>query len=135
MRREFTRTEENAIMINVLDAFFKHDGKIKGDREEAFRRFYESMGELPGVNDDSCFYHFISTVPTLEVQYVYVCFKGKIQYKALLVQFLKNQPVMLPTYQHPMPRNWCITTGPVVKAPFELTQKGFRGFRYCKELF
>jgi hypothetical protein len=123
-----------AIMINVPDAFFKHDGKIKGDREEHFRRFYECMGtgELP---EDSCFYHFISTVPVHEVTTVFVCFKGHIQYKAIVVQFLKKQPVMLKDYQHPEPRNWCVTTGPVVKAPEGMLQKGFRGFRYCKMLF
>lgn len=124
------------IMINVPEAFFKHDGQIKGNREAAFRRFYESMGK-PGDFENSCFYHFISSVPTIQVGHVYVCFKGFVQYKAIVVQFLKNQPVHLQeeNYHHPESRDWCITTGPVIKAPEGLVQKGFQGFRYCKELF
>lgn len=122
-----------AIMINVPEAFFKHNGKIKGDREEAFRRFYENMGHAAFEHD--CFYHFISSIPKHEVQFVYVCFRGYVQYKALLVQFLKNQPVNLPGYSHPA-RDWCVTTGPVVKAPKgEFPQKGFQGFRYSEQLF
>lgn len=122
------------IMINVPEAFFKHKGKMEGDREEGFRRFYESMGR-PGDFEDDCFYHFISSVPTFtDFTEVYVCFRGFIQYKAILVKFLKNQPVELPGYSHPAPRDWCITTGPVVKAPAgEFPQKGFQGFRYVKE--
>jgi hypothetical protein len=123
-----------AIMINVPEAFFKHKGKIVGDREKHFRAFYEAMGtsKLP---EESCFYHFISTVPTHQVNIVFVCFRGFVQYKAIIVEFLKNKPVMLADYQHPKPRNWAVTTGPVVKAPEGMVQKGFRGFRYCKKLF
>ena len=124
----------DSIMINVPEAFFQHQGKIVGDREAAFRRFYELMGtsEMP---EDSAFYHFISSIPTLEILHVFVCFKGFVQYKAILVEFLRNEPVMLADYQHPEPRNWCVTTGPVIKAPEGIVQKGFRGFRYCKDLF
>ena len=85
--------------------------------------------------EDTCFYHFISTIPVHEVTTVYVCFKGRVQYKAIVVQFLRMQSVMLDDYQHPEPRNWVVTTGPVVKAPEGMMQKGFRGFRYCGELF
>ena len=120
----------DAIMINVPEAFFKHQGKIVGDREEAFRRLYETMGQRGG---DDCFYHFISSVPTVEdIMHVYVCFKGFIQYKAILVKFMKAEAVDLPSYQHPA-RDWCVTTGPVVKPKEPVPQKGFRGFRYCRE--
>lgn len=124
-----------AILINVPDAFFNHKGKIEGDREIAFRKFYEQMGKSD--NSEDCFYHFISSIPTVEqIQYVYVCFKGYVQYRAILVQFLRNQPVMLPGYQHPEPRNWCVTTGPVIKAlENNFPMKGFRGFKYTKQLF
>lgn len=131
----------DSIMINVPENFFVHNyslacpidkKKWMDRREQAFRHHYEAMG-VGEINEDSCFYHFISSVPVLdELLYVYVCFRGFIQYRAILVQFLKNQPVMLPTYQHPEPRDWCITTGPVVKAPAgEFPQAGFRGFKYC----
>lgn len=50
------------IMINVPDAFFKHDGKMMGDREKGFRLFYEQMGRDEGHHDNDCFYHFISRI-------------------------------------------------------------------------
>ncbi len=31
--------------------------------------------------------------------------------------------------------NWVILCGPLVKAPSEIKQRGFQGFRYCTELF
>jgi hypothetical protein len=122
-----------AIMINVPEAFFAHDGKIKGDREQHFRAYYELMGSQ--LCQGTTFYHFISTIPKHEVTTVFVCFKGRVQYRAVLVEFLRNKPVMLVDYKHPEPRNWCVTTGPVVKAPEIIEQKGFRGFRYCKMIF
>jgi hypothetical protein len=124
-----------AIMINVPEGFFKHDGKIEGDREEYFRRYYESMGTPQ--NEAGCFYHFISTIPThhKNITTIFICFKGKVQYKAIIVEFLKNKPVMLEDYEHPEPRNWVVTTGPVVKPTKDIPQKGFRGFRYCPMFF
>jgi hypothetical protein len=137
-------------MINVPEAFFKHDfeeanlhkneankWKIKDwmeAREDMFRRFYETMGSRA---EDDCFYHFISSVPThsKDITHVFVCFRGFVQYKAIVVEFLKDKAVMLPSYEHPTPRDWVITTGPVVKAPAGMVQKGFRGFRYCDMLF
>ena len=142
-----------AIMIHVPENFFGHGHNAKmiipyetwaNEREKAFRRFYESMGAKSGHDDYSCFYHFISSCPGPEVekniQYIYICFRGQVQYKALLVNFMRNAIVDLPTYQHLTPRNWCVTTGPVVKPaePILLKDvwKGARqGFRYTKELF
>lgn len=119
-----------AILTNVPKAYF-HDGGAPVMKEAAFRRFYESMG----YDNESCFYHFISGVPVHPVQHVYICFGGFVQYKAIVVEFLKNQPISLPNFDHPFPRNWMITTGPVVKAPPGMVQRGFRGFRYTKHLF
>lgn len=123
------------IMINVPIAFFCEESERRSaEKMQSFQRYYEMMGK--GIFENDCFYHFISRVPTLDtITHVYVCFDGFVQYKAILVQFLKNQPVMLHDYRHPEPRDWCITTGPIVKPPFEIKQQGFQGFRYCKELF
>ncbi len=146
------REVPDAIMINIPLGFFTHGydaatEKLKNEanrttelqhratRETMFRRFYEQMGNYTSHSENDCFYHFIGTVPVHPVTTVFVCFNGFVQYKAIIVEFLRNQPVMLPTYQHPEPRNWMITTGPVVKAPHDIPQKGFRGFRYTKMLF
>lgn len=115
----------DAIMINVPEGFFR-DTQY---REESFRRYYESMGK-PG-NEDGCFYHWISTIPVQDVTTVYVCFRGKVQYKAFLVEKIKNGRPR-PEWEQ---RNWIVTTGPVEKPPVDIPQRGFRGFRYTKNLF
>lgn len=133
-----------AIMIHVPEAFFDHKneegfGSSDIEREELFRRFYETMEER-----DSCFYHFISTCPSHDIAehitHIYVCFKGKVQYKAILVKFMRNEPVYDGDYHHPEPRNWCVTTGPVIKPAEDIllkdVWKGARqGFRYTKDIF
>lgn len=149
-----------AIMLHVPENFFGHGYDEAGfanagydeaykvsyetysnQREQVFRRFYESMGN---GGDEDCFYHFISTCPAKEladgIMHVYVCFRGKVQYKAILVKFMVNEIVDLPTYKHLTPRNWCITTGPVEKPPEDIllkdVWKGARqGFRYTKNIF
>lgn len=116
-----------AIMINVPESFFLQRGE---GTEEIFRRYYESMGQ-PG-NEGGCFYHWISTCPKHDVTTVYVCFRGKVQYKAILVDRLKNKSPFEGWEQ----RDYVVTTGPVVKPPEEIIQRGFRGFRYLyKHLF
>lgn len=112
-----------AIMINIPEAFFKdHD-------EMSFRRFYQAMGREPFEN--AHFNHFISCIPKMEVQHAYVCFKGKVQYKAIVVQYIKDGiPQGLPYAER---RDWLVLTGPVVKAPENIEQRGFRGFQYVYE--
>ena len=128
-----------SIMINVPYDYFCPDyftryniEKVRRDKELAFRRFYETMH----TREDACFYHLISVVPAVDtITTVYVCFKGFVQYKAILVKFLKKEVFNLPGFHNECPRNWCVTTGPVVKAPEPIEQRGFRGFRYTQELF
>jgi len=115
-----------AIMINVPEVFIKEKG------ERVFRRVYERMG-MPGFEEE-CFYHFISNVPVHKVCSAFVCFLGCIQYKVIVVDYLRNQPINLPGYQHPA-RDWLVVTGPVIAAPAGMMQKGFRGFRYTQNLF
>jgi hypothetical protein len=123
MKKELTEKPE-AIMINIPEAFFKEKS------EDAFRRYYEGMGH-PGGLQDATFYHWISTVPKHNVTHVYVCFKGRVQYKAILVEKIKNESPFDGWEQ----RDYVVTTGPVIKAPVEMVQRGFRGFRYTKHLF
>lgn len=128
------RERPEAIMINVPESFFSD--KSRGPAvEHHFRMYYESMEG--GLETALCFYHFISCVPVhaKNILHVYVCFRGFVRYRAIVVEFLKNQPVHVGTYHHDEPRDWVVTTGPVVKAPQGMVQKGFRGFRYCDKLF
>ncbi len=118
-----------AIMIHMPEDYFRESGYPEL-KTALFRRFYEAMGTAEG-EDDRCFYHFIGHIPRHEVSRVYVCFHGFVQYKAIIVQFLRDS--IGPGSQ--VPRNFIVTTGPVEKAPEGMIQKGFRGFRYSNHLF
>lgn len=110
-----------AIMIHVPNSFFMERS------ERAFRNYYEHMH----LHKSGCFYHFISTVPVHEVTTCYVCFHGKIQYKAVVVEYLRNTKPF-PDFEQ---RNWLVLTGPVEKPPHEIPMRGFRGFRYTQHLW
>lgn len=134
MKRDWAMNEIlDAIMIHMPNAFFKEEGYPRL-KMASFRRFYETMGTADG-DDDRCFHHFIGQIPRQPVSRVFVCFHGFVQYRAFVVEFIRNKPLILPGYSHPRPRNWMVTTGPVEKAPEGMIQKGFRGFRYTKNLF
>lgn len=123
----------DSIMINVPAAFFRDDPHpIR--KFIRFCRYYEAMGtdRLP----DGSFFHFISQVPVhQDLLHVFVCFSGHVIYKAHLVQFIRNSKHPVPGLEWDRPHHFCVTTGPVVKAPERIRQRGFRGFRYCKEIF
>ena len=118
----------DAIMMNIPKDFFKDNLTTA----EKFVKYYDSCSKS---DEEWCFYHFISSVPVHEVLNCYLCFDGKVQMKVNIVKFLKMQPVDIPGYSHPTPRNWMIATGPVIKSPKIIPQKGFRGFRYTQHLF
>jgi len=116
---------QDAIMINVPAAFFKEKMTLL-----TFCRFYKEMNK----HEDYHFYHFIATIPRAQVCDIYICAHGRVVLKAKIVEFLRNEVVEFEDGPHG-PRNWVITTGPVVFAPHRIEQKGFRGFRYTQQLF
>lgn len=132
-----------AIMINVPETFFIDKGKYhpvfsKSDYEAGlywFKQHYETMGTE--LNPEGLFYHFISSVPVHQryMTHVYICFGGLVQYKAIVVEFIKQSNCADRGFRNYPVRDWVVTTGPVIKAPEGMVQKGFRGFRYCKNLF
>lgn len=124
------------IMTNVPLAFFADNtnrwpahATTPGRRMIFYRDWYLSQTNT----NDIIFYHFISIVPVHDIVDVVICFGGKMQLKCKCT-FLKNEPLMLQTYNHPEPRNWMITTGPVIQAPRGQLIRGFRGFRYLKQI-
>lgn len=122
------KQKPEAIMINVPREFFKRY------TVKQFMKYYESMGQ-EGL-ESACFYHFISSIPvSQDLSDIYICFLGRVVYKAKIVTFLKNESVTYDSGQVVGPRNWVVTTGPVVKPPKKISQEGFRGFRYCNQLF
>ncbi len=121
------KQKPEAIMTNIPVSFFL-ENRLEPD---IYVRFYVGQSK----SEEPIFYHFISTIPVHDVVDVFICFSGKVQFKCKVVEFMRNKPLILPTYQHKQPRNWMVTGGPVVLPPHKILQPGFRGFRYTKMLF
>jgi hypothetical protein len=126
-----------AIITNVPVSFFEQQVPFWGDLESVGRRMvsFKQWYLQQTDSEHAIFYHFISRVPTQDIASVFICWGGRVQVKCQVVQFIKNQPLHLPTYSHPFPRDWMVTGGPVIAPPHKILQPGFRGFRYSKMLF
>jgi len=79
-----------------------------------------------------------SGVPAKEVEFCYLVWDGKVQYRLTVTRYVKNHTGKFSdggverSYKN---RNMVIMTGQCVKAPFEIPMKGFQGFRYTEFLF
>jgi hypothetical protein len=137
------RDHTTSIMINMPRAYFL-DGGYPDLKERAFRQFYQRMGH--DGHESDCFHHWISRVPVMapHILDVFVCFHGLVQYRARVVEFRRHHTETFIVWDDELkcnmsimdgPRNWMLTTGPVITAPPGMHQQGFRGFRYCSKLF
>ena len=73
--------------------------------------------------------------PKHEVQYVYLVIGNKVRFRANLVCYDGPCEVRFRRGNTMFARAWIVLTGPVVRPPHDIPMKGFRGFRYTKELF
>lgn len=117
-------------MINVPQSFFQ---EYPGGREEYLGVMLELVhhGHTP-------WYNTIANIPRQQVVYCYLVFDGRVQLRANIMEFMPKTDMRFNdggkwrTFKN---KNWCVLTGPIVKAPMDIPQRGFRGFRYCEQLF
>jgi hypothetical protein len=90
--------------------------------------------------EDSIWNFRLTNLPTQEVAWVYLVFDGFIRFRVNLVMYERN--VSKYFYDGPdgkeraFPKaNWVILSGPAIRPPYEIPQKGFQGFRYTTKLF
>jgi hypothetical protein len=104
--------------------------------EEEFRRSFELMD-----SDDKQTWHLlIGAIPKIDVEFCYVTFGGKIQYRATILQYRKvsGGKVVFTDggkERHLRARYLIQLCGPVIKAPTDMPKKGFQGFRYTDFIF
>lgn len=129
-KRETFTDAPAAIAVTLPEAWFDDFE----DGEDAFWRAMKHTDE----SDDYIWNQTISSIPKHEVQYVYIVFKGKVQVRLSVIDFLRNHSM---SYQRSgfiadFPnKNWVRLTGPVVKAPSDFLMRGFQGFRYTSFIF
>lgn len=121
-----------ALILTMPKAFFD-------DREMSFDEFRKEFEDE--LNSEDGYWNFLKmTLPIHDVQYVYIVFDSKIQYRVTFVCYERNKTKAFADstdgkVRHFPNKNWIIIGGPCVKAPYDIPMKGFQGHRYTKKLF
>lgn len=79
-----------------------------------------------------------SGVPTRQVEFCYLIWDGKVQYRLTVERYQKNVTGKFAdggVVRSFKGRNLVIMTGPCTKAPYDIPRKGFQGVRYTEFLF
>ena len=130
---QFTKRETYAetptgILLTLPAAWFR-------EFEDGEQAFWDSMRHIK--EEETLWYHTISSVPKQEVLYAYIVFGGKVQARLTVVDFLKNHTMSFQRnggIAHFPDKNWALLTDPV-KAPSDFFMRGFQGFRYSALIF
>lgn len=131
MKKQTRTAPPVAILINIPTIFLD-------EQYEGGEAMYRRVMERPLADDGVLWHNFISNIPVYEVLWCYIAFKGFVHYRCNIVCYEKNVSHSFTTPSGEVvttrPRNWVILGGPLVKAPRQIPQKGFRfGFRYIEE--
>lgn len=118
-----------AIMITISQGMIKDHG---------YRHWLRIF--LQCMDYDGCSYWFRQgAAPRYRnnLLYVYLCAGGKVRFRCNYVYSTGPKEM---TFEGPVPKtmfakSWLVLCGPVVRPPYPIEQKGFRGFRYCDILF
>lgn len=122
----------DGIVLTLPTMFFEDRGMTC----DQFKRYFERYMQL----DDAIWNFKLTNLPLRDIAYVYLVFDKQIQYECRFVMYERNvskafkdshdQKVRMYANQ-----NWVLFTGPALKPPYPMPQKGFQGFRYCTKLF
>lgn len=120
------------IMLTLPVMFFQDRGTDIESFKELFERYMQK--------EDSIWNFRLTNLPLHNIAFIYLVFDKKVQYRANFVMYERNKSKQF--YDSPdgkvrkfPPSNWILFTGPVIKPPYEMPQKGFQGFRYTTKLF
>lgn len=99
---------------------------------------FDRMMAIGNERGDFIWGQTISAIPQLEVEYVYLVFGGRVQYRLSILNYEKNATKqfddggIIRVFEN---KNWVNLCAPIVKAPFDFYMRGFQGFRYVDYLF
>ncbi len=101
------------------------------------KRFIRDFVLRPNESDGCQFVFNISGIPKYDVLHFYLLIGGRIRHRANIFEFCKPHKGFLNRETELMmsARAWVITGPPVIRAPFKIDMKGFRGFRYTEDLW
>lgn len=81
--------------------------------------------------------HKLKNKPSVEVDHVYVIVANRLYCRCFFGGYTKEPAMAWTMDGRDVEISWgrIILSGPIVKAPFKRTLRGFQGFRYTKKLF
>lgn len=129
-KRETFTDQPEAIAITLPVAWFD-------DFKDGEASFWRQM-KVVNDGDNDMWNQTISAIPKCEVPYVYLVFKGKVQVRLTVVDYLRNTSMSFQRHGFVADfkdKNWIRLTGPVIKAPTDFLMRGFQGFRYTTLIF
>ncbi len=103
--------------------------KEKGYKNWLFN-YFDAM-----ESDDYTYWMRLGAQPKHNVVYVYLCIGGKVRFRSNFVCSHGQARVTFIDGTEMTARAWIEMSGPLVRAPYEILMKGFRGFRYTHKLF
>lgn len=81
----------------------------------------------------------LGSQPKKDILYVYLCIGGKVRYRTYFAGSRPAGEMTFPNLDGSVKtiaaRAWVLLSGPVERPRVPVVMKGFRGFRYCGELF
>lgn len=123
--------QRDAIMLTLGKNFL--DNVYPGGREAIIKALERCE------NGDYQWMQFCgSSVPSTACELCYLIWDGKVQYRLTIVEYQKDvsgkfaDGGVVRSFNN---RNLIIMTGPVIKAPYDISFKGFQGIRYTEFLF
>lgn len=125
--------EKTEAICLTLGQNFLH--KVYPGGEKMIRHYIERMND----GDPYQWMQFCgSGIPKIKVQYCYVIWGGKVQYRCDIKEFMADitgdfsDGGVVRSFHN---RNLCVLHGPTIRAPYDIPMKGFQGFRYSPFLF
>lgn len=125
-------------IIRTLPYFGSKDSEHNAEtKSEAYRNMLRSLKAVESGKIE-CFYVAFSQMPVQEVLHCYLIVGNKVRVRANIASWIPGDQIGEVTCWDNTDRNakfWAALTAPVIWPPHEIKISGFRGFRYCQELW
>lgn len=104
-------------------------------KEKGLRNWLRNF--LACMSSDGCYYYMRQGAEPKRpgLRFVYLCIGNKIRYRAYFAGSQGPSKVTFNDGKSMEARAWVILAGPVERSPEAIPMKGFRGFRYTKQIF
>lgn len=124
--------QPDGIALTLPVMFFQERGMSTDQFKKLFERFMR--------REDAIWNFRLTNLPKRDVAWVYLIFDRHLQYRANFVMYERNTAKSFNDSPDGIqrefpPSNWVLFTGPIIKPPYPMPQRGHQGFRYTTKLW